>query len=203
MISIRFIINNVIKSISCRRSAPASSSASQFTPWAQPTGGDQCQLVGILESSAARGTYAVERFAGAHPSHFVGPFSQGHGRPCLSIGTRATGSLLHGYLMQTKWCKKWHFFTPFISFYSVGVKNGTFLHQIRDSANAPPCYNPCYASGGRRNSGRDLRSTGADESDLLTQSCQLSYVATGRSISTWRKRREAELRTRLAEHLSG
>ena len=61
-------------------------------------------------------------------------------------GTRATGSLLHGYLMQTKWCKKWHFFTPFISFYSVGVKNGTFLHQIRDSANAPPCYNPCYAS---------------------------------------------------------
>ena len=75
------------------------------------------------------------------------PFrSQGHGRPCLSIGTRATGSLLHGYLMQTKWCKKWHFFTPFISFYSVGVKKGTFLHQIRDSANAPPCYNPCYAS---------------------------------------------------------
>ena len=55
----------------------------------------------------------IERFAGAHPSHFVGPFrSQGHGRPCLSIGTRATGSLLHGYLMQTKWCKKWHFFTP-------------------------------------------------------------------------------------------
>ena len=89
----------------------------------------------------------IERFAGAHPSHFVGPFrSQGHGRPCLSIGTRATGSLLHGYLMQTKWCKKWHFFTPFISFYSVGVKNGTFLHQILDSANAPPCYNPCYAS---------------------------------------------------------
>ena len=75
------------------------------------------------------------------------PFrSQGHGRPCLSIGTRATGSLLHGYLMQTKWRKKWHFFTPFISFYSVGVKKGTFLHQIRDSANAPPCYNPCYAS---------------------------------------------------------
>ena len=99
--------------------------------------------------------------------------------------------------------KKWHFFTPFISFYSVGVKNGTFLHQIRDSANAPPCYNPCYASGGRRNSRRELRSTGADESDLLTQSCQLSYVATGRSISTWRKRREAELRTRLAEHRSG
>ena len=147
MISIRFIINNVIKSISCRRSAPASSSASQFTPWAQPTGSDQCQLVGILESSAARDTCAVERFAGAHPSHCVGPFrSYGHGRPCLSIGTRATGSLLHGYLMQTKWCKKWHFFTPFISFYSVGVKKGTFLHQLRDSANAPPCYNPCYAS---------------------------------------------------------
>ena len=55
----------------------------------------------------------------------------------------------------------------------------------------------------RRNSRRDWRSTGADESDLLTQSCQLSYVATGRSISTWRKRREAELRTRIAEHRSG
>ena len=31
---------------------------------------------------------AVERFAGAHPPHCVGPLrSQGRGRPCLSIGT--------------------------------------------------------------------------------------------------------------------
>ena len=36
-----------------------------------------------------------------------------------------------------KWCKYMRFFTPFISFYSVGVKNGTFLHQILDSANTP------------------------------------------------------------------
>ena len=70
-------------------------------------------FIGILTSSAARGTYAVERFAGAHPSHFVGPFSQGHGRPCLSIGTRATGSLLHGDLMQIN-----------------GVNKGAFLHRL-------------------------------------------------------------------------
>ena len=38
---------------------------------------------------------AVERFAGAHPSHCVGPFrSYGHGRPYLSIGTRDQGSAL-------------------------------------------------------------------------------------------------------------
>ena len=47
--------------------------------------GGQLPLAGILDSSAARGTCAVERFAGAHPSHFVGPFRlQGRGWPCLS-----------------------------------------------------------------------------------------------------------------------
>ena len=38
--------------------------------------------------SAAVTSGAVERFAGAHPSHFVGPFHlQGRGWPCLSTGT--------------------------------------------------------------------------------------------------------------------
>ena len=39
--------------------------------------------------------------------------SQGRGRPCLSIGTRATGSLLHGDLMQIN-----------------GVNKGAFLHRL-------------------------------------------------------------------------
>ena len=69
------------------------------------------------------------------------------------------GSLLHGDLMlQTKWCKYRRFFTPFISFISFGVKNGTFLHQIPDS-DITRREIPCYASGRRRNSDRELRST--------------------------------------------
>ena len=43
-----------------------------------------------------------------------GPFSQGRGRPCLSIGTRATGSLLHGDLMLQ----------------INGVNKGAFLHRL-------------------------------------------------------------------------
>ena len=118
--------------------------------------------------------------------------SQGCGRPCLSIGTRATGSLLHGYLMQTKWCKKWHFFTPFISFYSVGVKNGTFLHQILDSANTPAIRQYMLCKPKRRkscthaNKAIDIRE---EILDLIT--------------STSRSARESELRPRIAKHLSG
>ena len=44
----------------------------------------------------------------------LGPFSQGRGRPCLSIGTRATGSLLHGDLMLQ----------------INGVNKGAFLHRL-------------------------------------------------------------------------
>ena len=40
--------------------------------------------------------------------------SQGRGRPCLSIGTRATGSLLHGDLMLQ----------------INGVNKGAFLHRL-------------------------------------------------------------------------
>ena len=123
----------------------------------------------------------------------LGPFrSQGRGRPCLSIGTRATGSLLHGYLMQTKWCKKWHFFTPFISFYSVGVKNGTFLHQILDSANTPAIRQYMLCKPKRRkscthaNKAIDIRE---EILDLIT--------------SMSRSARESELRLRIAKHLCG
>ena len=39
----------------------------------------------ITEMLTTRASGVGERFAGAHPSHFVGPFlSQGRGRPCLS-----------------------------------------------------------------------------------------------------------------------
>ena len=176
MISIRFIINNVIKSISCRRSAPASSSASQFTPWAQPTGGDQCQLVGILESSAARGTCAVERFAGAHPSHFVGPFrSQGHGRPCLS-----TAHVPRALCSTDISCKQ------------NGVKNGTFLHQILDSANTPAIRQYMLCKPKRRKScthANKAIDTREEILDLIT--------------STSRSARESELRLRIAKHLCG
>ena len=52
--------------------------------------------------SAAQRPGAVERFAGAHPPHCVGPLRlHGRGWPCLSIGLRPPGSLLHGYLIQT------------------------------------------------------------------------------------------------------
>ena len=56
---------------------------------------------GRESSGAARWLGAVERFAGAHPPHCVGPLLQGRGWPCLSIGLRPPGSLLHGYLIQT------------------------------------------------------------------------------------------------------
>ena len=107
-------------------------------------------------------------------------------------GTRATGSLLHGYLMQTKWCKKWHFFTPFISFYSVGVKNGTFLHQILDSANTTAIRQTMLCKPKRRkscthaNKAIDIRE---EILDLIT--------------STSRSARESELRLRIAKHLCG
>ena len=56
----------------------------------------RCPFIGILISSAACGTCADRkvRCRSSFPAE-LGPFSQGRGRPCLSIGTRATGSLLH------------------------------------------------------------------------------------------------------------
>ena len=91
-----------------------------------------------------------------------------------------------------KWCKLRRFFTPFISFYSVGVKNGTFLHQILDSANTPAIRQNMLCKPKRRkscthaNKAIDIRE---EILDLIT--------------STSRSARESELRPRIAKHLSG
>ncbi len=83
------------------------------------------------------------------------------------------------------------FFTPFISFYSVGVKNGTFLHQILDSANTPAIRQYMLCKPKRRkscthaNKAIDIRE---EILDLIT--------------STSRSARESELRPRIAKHLS-
>ena len=116
----------------------------------------------ILTSSAARGTYAVERFAGAHPPHCVGPLrSQGRGRPCLSIGSRPPGSLLHEHRYRQN-----------------GVNKGAFL---------PRLFHLIH-----------LVAKGA----LFYTKFSTLPIPT-ETQSTPRKRQEAELRTRIAKHLSG
>ena len=56
----------------------------------------------LVFSSVAPQWHVCRRKVRCHSSFpaELRPFSQGRGRPCLSIGTRATGSLLHGDLMQ-------------------------------------------------------------------------------------------------------
>ena len=56
----------------------------------------------LVFSSVAPQWHVCRRKVRCHSSFpaELGPFSQGRGRPCLSTGTRATGSLLHGDLMQ-------------------------------------------------------------------------------------------------------
>ena len=76
----------------------------------------RCPFISILISSAAvarvpsKGSLSLILPSRAGPLEYR---SQGRGRPCLSIGTRATGSLLHGDLMQIN-----------------GVNKGAFLHRL-------------------------------------------------------------------------
>ena len=73
----------------------------------------------LVFSSVAPQWHVCRRKVRCHSSFpaELGPLesrSQGLGRPCLSIGTRATGSLLHGDLMLQ----------------INGVNKGAFLHRL-------------------------------------------------------------------------
>ena len=136
----------------------------------------RCPFIGILISSAARGTCAVERFAVAHPSQ----------QSWAPSHRAADGHAFRSAHVPRALC------STDISCKQNGVKNGTFLHQILDSANTPAIRQNMLCKPKRRkscthaNKAIDIRE---EILDLIT--------------STSRSARESELRPRIAKHLCG